>query len=842
VADFAVRFNDFSGGDWGDSDPAKAKSNQFSGKNVLPYGSGLLGVRAGWKLLNLAGKVAGGNPPNYTGITRGFELMRDHLTLVIDTKSYDIYWDLTLAPGGTLPNQAPATLPGSISASAFAQLLYSNDGGGVKEWMLVDGKLCLKSTGATPTWQLLSAVSGSTAPPNPLSIIARWGLYLVAIEQTVPWRLRFSQVDSNGPNFLVWPAANYLDLSTTDPVTAIKGIFNLLYLGKASGWFAVSGVLGVLASVRELAYGNGPIDNRAASVTTDNRVAYWPLQKVPAFWNGERVQLVGDQRMDPRTTWFDTTPITVRTDATPDAAGPPATINTPSGLTELQLPDLVRQNTPTWAASGAKAGGNAIYLERRRALPRYTSISIPPGASNVVLDAVITADNGFTANGASDTFTAATTATYEITAKVMLNTTHGVPGHYFAVMVNGVEQARSVPTTADFNSGYVYVSARVAITAGQTVSLRAFNADTTNITMFCEPLLSNQFSPYMKIAQVPAVAAGARWVCPLAGTYDLYGKITYTGYSGNVMLLRNGLTIAQASFDFHVANGDPVVLDLPGVVLALNDEISLAVYSRDGGAIGQVGGAETDASPLLKFTSRATAQQVGTLGMFGNSVIVTPTEKLILMAGDDGAVTKVWRYNNNVWTRHEMGVLIAGLAPADVRMSYLLPEHVVFATKRSYTAEALKVWSINHDIDRPAFLTDQWGSPYDESMAAGNLLVKGEASMPMWFDGQGRQCRVRSVVVQFVKWNQGIAGGVNQISARVDSVGPYNRGVTPGIEATWSEPMSGASNDQTGTEDSWRFNVGEQGWGNGFQLVFTALYGVAIREAVVLVDVRTERT
>ena len=45
----------------------------------------------------------------------------------------------------------------------------------------------------------------------------------------------------------------------------------------------------------------------------------------------------------------------------------------------------------------------------------------------------------------------------------------------------------------------------------------------------------------------------------------------------------------------------------------------------------------------------------------------------------------------------------------------------------------------------------------------------------------------------------------------------------------------------SGADDSWRVNVGEQGFGNGFQIEIPLMVGLAIREVVALVDVRTER-
>lgn len=856
MADFAVRFNDFSGGDWGQVDPAKVKANQFSGVNVVPYGSGLLGVRAGWKLLPLTGKVAGGNPPNYTGIVRGFDLMRDHLTLVVDTKSYDIYWDLSLAPGGTLPAVAPATLPAGVTANALAhaQLLYSNDGGGVKEWLLSNGILCLKSAGATPAWQPLSTVGGATAPGN-LSVLARWQLYLIGVDQAVPWRIRFTQVNEFGPNFLVWPPANYLDMSTTDPVTAVKGIFNLLYLGKASGWFSVSGVLGVLASVRELAIGNGPIDNRAASVTTDNRVVYWPVQKVPAFWNGERVQLIGEQRMDPRTTWLDATPVMARTAPGRGYTSQPWRILIQNqqaaghGFDYLDTPTLLREIAPTWTGSAARGAESVGSFNATHNSPSGTVRPMPPGWSSFRFDSFNSvAPMAWTATDATNTAWRTAAGGGPVVVQGYASGSTPVPtGSALALFVNDVEVARTNVTTP---TSPLLVRAELSFAANDVLSLRFYNPDPVNPYNFVDgiQLPANIRRPYLYVVGRPAVAAGKQMVCPATGRYDIHvetmGGFVVTGYQ----VLVNGKPIASCTCAYNTTNGtdDFTVntIEANDVALTAGDVVGIGVLGSDysQGYVDRADGPEGTAKPLLRITNRATQQQVGTLGMFGNEVAVTPTERRLLLAGDDGATTKIWSYGDGVWTHHHYGVLIAGVAPSDVRMSYLLPEHVVFATKRSYNAEPLKIWSIEHDRDRPAFVSDQWASPWDQSMQTGDVLVKGELSLPMWFDGQGRQVRVRSVVVQFVKWNQGVTDGVNQMTARVDSIGPYDRGITPGTDTTWSEPMSGAANTDDGTEDSWRFNVGEQGFGNGFQVVFSAMYGVAIREVVVMVDVRTERT
>jgi hypothetical protein len=99
--------------------------------------------------------------------------------------------------------------------------------------------------------------------------------------------------------------------------------------------------------------------------------------------------------------------------------------------------------------------------------------------------------------------------------------------------------------------------------------------------------------------------------------------------------------------------------------------------------------------------------------------------------------------------------------------------------------------------------------------------------------------QVRSIIVQFRKWASGVAGTRNQIQVRLDAHGAYGRGSTPGEVAYWDEPCERSST--SGTDESWRINVGSQGWGNGFQLHILKMMGVALREVIVLCNVRTER-
>lgn len=884
MADFAVRFNDFSGGDWGDTDPAKAKVNQFSGRNVVVYGDGLLGVRPGWKVLDPTGRAVGW-PASYTGAVRGFDVMGNKLTIATIDKTYDLYWDLNLAPGGTLPANNPIPLPGGLATTDQVQFLRGADTA-MKDFALAGGKLYYRTGDPNGAWTLTGPAGKN------LSTITRWNLYLVAVDKDQPWIVWFSQVDAAGPSFLTWPANNFLFVGTTETVTTLLSIFNMLYAGRASGWWGISGVLGTLASVRELAIGNGPLDQRMASVTTDNRIAYWPMQKVPAFWNGERVQLVDNQRMDPRQQWLSTTPgFSKGGSAGPDAYKAKYTGDTLAGGSTAQddgqngiliLDNPLRGVGTAWAATGAKALGAATLLAAYWGGFGTMTATVPPGWSRVLFSAFSTAPiawsspDGVPSEAAPvGRFSPAADVRCHIRAVaageggVDPNYDRLPPGAALRLMVNGVELCRTVYS----GSNTLILHAVTLIRATDVVSVEIYNptADPMRVagvqpaggagTVAAD--LAGRPAPVLHIMTEPACAASYGWVCPTTGRYDIHADIHSTmpivnnqGVTGAMwawfQFNKNGIPFATRYVSQFYGPDADVAFDATDVALTAGDELTLSYASpyRSSGGYGSgttpvgvgtayIAGPEGVTRPMMKVTDRATREIFGTLAIPGDAVVVTPTERRLMFLGDDGSTSKIWSYAETIWTHHTVPMLLGGMAPADVRGAYQLPEHVVFATKRNYTAEPLRVWSIAHDIDRPALVSDRWASPYDQSMPT-DVFVRGEASLPRWFDGQGRQCRVRSVIVQFRKWDQGVVGATNKITARVDACGPYEGGVQAGVEATWEEPMTGAS--PAGTDDSWRFNVGEQGFANGFQVVFTGLYGVAIREVVVTVDVRTERT
>jgi hypothetical protein len=231
-----------------------------------------------------------------------------------------------------------------------------------------------------------------------------------------------------------------------------------------------------------------------------------------------------------------------------------------------------------------------------------------------------------------------------------------------------------------------------------------------------------------------------------------------------------------------------------------------------------------------------------------DTVVVTPTARRLLLANDtpQGTGLLTWAGNSwsrhpwqdRAWTRHNFPAKLAGLVPNNAADGVAMPPDVIYAVLAPTTVgDAVVIGSHHHGLDRPAHVNDQYASPVD--MGTTNLIA-GSVSFPSYFEPIGRQIQVRSVIVQFRKWASGVANARNQIQLRVDSLGAYGRGVTSGDILYWDEPCERSTTD--GVDDSWRVNVGQQGFGNGFQINFPLLSGVAIREVVVLVTVRTDRT
>ena len=149
---------------------------------------------------------------------------------------------VTLASDGRVPSASPVVVASSnISAQVY-----------MPAWVSPNA-----------TMNVLSVNSGafsSYALPTRIGILEHWQYWLVGVEHGTN-RLRFSDALTYGT---AWPSANYIDIGGPSPITALVPVNNQLFVGKANGWYVVTGELGFDTElVRQVEVGVGP-QNAAA--------------------------------------------------------------------------------------------------------------------------------------------------------------------------------------------------------------------------------------------------------------------------------------------------------------------------------------------------------------------------------------------------------------------------------------------------------------------------------------------------------------------------------------------------------------------------------------------------
>lgn len=191
---------------------------------------------------------------------------------------------------------------------------------------------------------------------------------------------------------------------------------------------------------------------------------------------------------------------------------------------------------------------------------------------------------------------------------------------------------------------------------------------------------------------------------------------------------------------------------------------------------------------------------------------------IILPDATNGA--RLYLRQDGAWTIHTLPTTISYIAA---------PRSVGGFTLCNKTAPAF--YYLDTNLERPAFTSDTYARPGDLS----DTPLDASFTLPEWWSPPGTEIRVKQVIVDFLKYNTG-ASGTNNITLGVTSFGLFNS--TDGTESpgaqSWNEAVSAGTTG--GKHQRHVFNVGEQGYGAGFQLTFTALRGVAIRGIYVELD------
>ncbi len=201
----------------------------------------------------------------------------------------------------------------------------------------------------------------------------------------------------------------------------------------------------------------------------------------------------------------------------------------------------------------------------------------------------------------------------------------------------------------------------------------------------------------------------------------------------------------------------------------------------------------------------------------------------------DGAIfvekttNKAIAYLNNVHTYHTFGQNISGFVSKDPGTGGL----VTFCDGGGASSTA-KFWIWDVGLDRPGFEGDTHARAGDGS----STPVSGSVTFPEYWDRSADEFYVKAVIVDFRKWNTGGASN-NHFDLSVDTLRTYQAGTVASNTVSFDEAV--ASSSASGTIARRIFGFGEQGVGNGFQLNFTNVKGIAFQRIEVVLDTRPAR-
>ena len=180
---------------------------------------------------------------------------------------------------------------------------------------------------------------------------------------------------------------------------------------------------------------------------------------------------------------------------------------------------------------------------------------------------------------------------------------------------------------------------------------------------------------------------------------------------------------------------------------------------------------------------------------------------------------------NGAWGLHEFGVDVSEVWCGNGERIYGFTS--VGATAPVEPGNGQVAVVADFGLDRPAFTNDTFAQPGDLS----DTPFEAYITLPEKWTETSDPVTVSEVVVDFVKYDTGIAGG-NHFKVTVESLARAGAGVTDGSQVKeWNE--AGATASTLGTPDRARLSFGNQSAGAGYRVTVSEIRGVKIREIVV---------
>ncbi len=188
-------------------------------------------------------------------------------------------------------------------------------------------------------------------------------------------------------------------------------------------------------------------------------------------------------------------------------------------------------------------------------------------------------------------------------------------------------------------------------------------------------------------------------------------------------------------------------------------------------------------------------------------------------------------YLNGTWSRQVYGVTTCGLV-GNSRWSS--GYHMVTMCDGGGAATVAKFYALNTEAISPGLESGTNMRAGDDSSTA----LTGSFDLPEWWDRSTDEFYVRAVIVDFRKWDTGSAT-TNHFDLSVDALRTYQGTTTASSTVSFNE--AAGSSSTSGTLARQTFGFGEQGMGNGFQLHFTNVRGVAIQRIEVILESKNVR-
>ena len=191
-------------------------------------------------------------------------------------------------------------------------------------------------------------------------------------------------------------------------------------------------------------------------------------------------------------------------------------------------------------------------------------------------------------------------------------------------------------------------------------------------------------------------------------------------------------------------------------------------------------------------------------------------------------------FQHDVMSKHDLALPYAPAAAFE----FLGKTHVLLCPEDDTldTADTMKAYYFSPGYrDRPAFTSDPYGRPGDES----DTPLDASFTTPEWWEDKGHEIRVNQVIVDYEAWNSGSTGNAG-FDVQVDMLHRARAdGVTTGTSLTGLD-ASQAGLSTSGTTGRAVVNV-DGTYGGGFQITIDNIKSCAIRSVTAVLSPSTRR-